>query len=148
MLRAIEAVTQSLKVRITMAAVHDAAEIEREINAFSALARNSNGGLIVLPSPVTIGHRNLIIALAAQHHLPAIYFYRYFVDAGGLISYGIDPADQFRQAATYVDRVLRGEKPSDLPVQQPTKFELAINLKTAKTLASPCPPRCSPAPMR
>jgi len=122
---------------LTAAAVRDPAEIERAIDIF---ARESNGGLIVLPSGVTIVHRRLVIALAAQHRLPAIYQYRQFVTDGGLMSYGNDLADQYRQAASYVDRILRGEKPGDLPVQQPTKFELVINLKAAKALGLEVPP--------
>jgi len=131
MWHAIEAVAPSFKVDLTAAAVRDSAQIERAISSF---ARESNGGLIVLPNVPTIVHRGLIIALAAQHRLPAIYTFRQFVTDGGLISYGPHRVDQYRQAAAYVDRILRGEKPADLPVQQPTKFELAINLKTAKAL--------------
>ena len=93
-------------------------------------------------------HRDLIIALAARHRLPAVYFGRLFVAGGGLISYGPDPVDQFRHAAGYVDRILKGEKPADLPVQAPTKYELVINLKTAKALGLTCRRRCSPAPTR
>jgi len=136
MWHAIEDVAPSFKVQLTAAAVRDPAEIERAIDIF---ARESNGGLIVLPSGVTIVHRRLVIALAAQHRLPAIYQYRQFVTDGGLMSYGNDLADQYRQAASYVDRILRGEKPGDLPVQQPTKFELVINLKTAKALGLEIP---------
>jgi putative ABC transport system substrate-binding protein len=137
MWHAIEDVAPSFKVQLTAAAVRDPAEIERAIDIF---ARESNGGLIVLPSGVTIVHRRLVIALAAQHRLPAIYQYRQFVTDGGLMSYGNDLADQYRQAASYVDRILRGEKPGDLPVQQPTKFELVINLKAAKALGLEVPP--------
>jgi putative ABC transport system substrate-binding protein len=138
MLRAIEAVAPALGVQATSADVHDAAEIERAIGAF---ARNSNGGLIVLSSPATNVHRELIVALAARHRLPAVYPYRYFVAEGGLISYGIDDlSDLWRRAASYVDRILKGEKAGDLPVQQPTKFELVINLKTAKALGLTIPP--------
>jgi putative ABC transport system substrate-binding protein len=131
MLHAVEAVAPSLGIKLTAAAVRDAAEIERAIDQF---ARESSGGLIVLPSGATIVHRDLIIALAARHHLPAAYQYRQFVTAGGLMSYGNDLANQYRQAASYVDRILHGEKPGDLPVQQPTRFELIINLKIAKAL--------------
>jgi putative ABC transport system substrate-binding protein len=131
MLHAVEAVAPSLGIKLTPAAVRDAAEIERAIDQF---ARESSGGLIVLPSGATIVHRDLIIALAARHHLPAAYQYRQFVTAGGLMSYGNDLANQYRQAASYVDRILHGEKPGDLPVQQPTRFELIINLKIAKAL--------------
>jgi putative tryptophan/tyrosine transport system substrate-binding protein len=112
--------------------VSDAVEIERAVGAF---AHESNGGLIVVPNPVTISHRELIITLAAhQHRLPVVYAYRYFVADGGLISYGPDFADQYRQAGRYVDRILKGEKPADLPVQAPTKYELVINLRTAKAI--------------
>jgi putative tryptophan/tyrosine transport system substrate-binding protein len=117
--------------------VRNAAEIERAIDVF---ARESNGGLLVLPNPVNEGNRNLIIAMAARHRLPAVYAFRFFVTDGGLISYGVDLADQYRQAASYVDRILRGEKPAELPVQQPTKFALVINLKTAKALGLEIPP--------
>jgi putative ABC transport system substrate-binding protein len=137
MWRAIEALAPTFRVQLTAAPVRDAAEIERSIDGF---AREPNGGLIVLPSGPSIVHRTLIVALAAQHRLPAAYTYRQFVTAGGLISYGIDLADEYRQAASYVDRILRGEKPSDLPVQQPTKFELIINLRTAKAIGLKVPP--------
>jgi putative ABC transport system substrate-binding protein len=136
MWRAIEAVAPLLKVQVTASEARNAGEIERAIDGF---AREPNGGLIVLPNGPTIVHRELIIALAAQHRLPAVYGYRYFVANGGLISYGVDLADQYRLAASYVDRILRGEKAADLPVQQPTKFELVINLKTAKSLALDVP---------
>ena len=117
--------------------VRNGAEIEHAIDAF---ARESNGGVIVSPNPVTNVHRELIISLAARRRLPAVYAYRYFVADGGLISYGVDPADQYRRAASYVDRILKGEKPADMPIQQPTKFELVINLKTAKALGLTVPP--------
>jgi ABC-type uncharacterized transport system substrate-binding protein len=131
MWRAIETVSPSFRVRLTAADAQDPAEIERAIEAF---AREPNGGLIVLPGPITIVHRDLIIALAARHRVPAAYAFRFFATSGGLMSYGVDPADQSRQAAAYVDRILKDAKPSDLPVQQPTKFELVINLKTAKAI--------------
>ena len=131
MLRAAEAAAPPLGVTAIATPVHSAAEIERAIIEF---AREPNGGLIVVPSGSTIVHRELIIALAARHRLPAIYGYRRFVEDGGLICYGLDLADQYRGAAAYVDRILRGEKPADLPVVQPTKFELVINLTTAKAL--------------
>jgi ABC-type uncharacterized transport system substrate-binding protein len=115
----------------------DAREIERAVTAF---ARGSNGGLIVTGSALAQLHRDLIITLAARHKLPAVYFERFFVTAGGLISYGPDLFDQFRHAAGYVDRILKGEKPADLPVQAPTKYELVINLKTAKALELVMPP--------
>jgi putative ABC transport system substrate-binding protein len=111
--------------------VRDTAEIERDIRAF---ARSPNGGLISTASSLALDHRDLIIKLAARHKLPAIYYERYYVTAGGLISYGPDLVDQFRRAANYIDRILKGEKPSNLPVQAPTKYELVVNLKTAKTL--------------
>jgi putative ABC transport system substrate-binding protein len=135
-LRAIEAVAPSVGLRLTAAEVSDAAEMERAVDAF---ARESNGGLIVVPNAVTISHRELIIALAARHRLPAVYAYRYFVVDGGLICYGPHFVDQYRQAAGYVDRILKGEKPADLPVQAPTKYELVINLKTAKALGLDVP---------
>jgi putative ABC transport system substrate-binding protein len=136
MWRAVEAVAPSFRVQLTAAGVHDSAEIEHAIDVF---ARESNGGLIVLPNVPTIAHRELIIGLAARHRLPAVYSDRHFVSGGGLIAYGNDRADQYRQAASYVDRILRGERPGDLPVQQPTKFVLIINLKTAKTLGLEVP---------
>jgi putative ABC transport system substrate-binding protein len=117
--------------------VHDAGEIERAIAAF---ARQPNSGLIVIPSALAQLHRDLIIRLAAQHRLPAIYPYRFYATGGGLISYGFDLTDQFRQAAGYVNRILKGEKPADLPVQAPVKYELVINLKTAKALGLEVPP--------
>ena len=115
----------------------DAGDIERAVAAF---ARSANGGLIVTGSPLTAFHRDLIITLAARHNLPAVYPVRYFVAGGGLISYGSDLNDQNRRAAGYVDRILNGEKPADLPVQAPTKYELVINLKTAKALGLEVPP--------
>jgi ABC-type uncharacterized transport system substrate-binding protein len=111
--------------------VRDAGEIERAITNFAQFA---NGGLIVTGSTLAAVHRDLIIKLAAQHKLPAVYFGRYMVLDGGLISYGPDYIDQYRRAATYIDRILKGEKPADLPVQTPTKYELVINLKTARAL--------------
>jgi putative ABC transport system substrate-binding protein len=128
---AIQAVAPSFGVELTPINVDDAAVLERAIVAF---ARASNGAMIVTGSARAVINRDLIIALAARHKLPAIYYERYFVAAGGLISYGPDFIDQFRQAASYVDRILKGEKPADLPVQAPTKYELVINLKTAKAL--------------
>jgi putative ABC transport system substrate-binding protein len=117
--------------------VRDAGGIERGVAAFSS---TSNGGLIVTASGLANVHRELIIALAARHRLPAIYFFRLFATGGGLISYGPDSIDPHRRAAGYVDRILKGEKPGDLPVQAPTRYELAINLKTAKTLGLEVPP--------
>jgi ABC-type uncharacterized transport system substrate-binding protein len=128
---AIQAVAPSLKIDTMPVNLRDARELERSIASF---ARTPNGGLVVTGSSLTILHRDLIIALAARHKLPAIYYERFFVASGGLISYGSDRIALYRGAAGYVDRILRGEKPADLPVQAPTKFELAINLKTAKAL--------------
>jgi putative tryptophan/tyrosine transport system substrate-binding protein len=116
--------------------VRDADEIERGIMAF---ARSPNGGLIVTASVLATRHRDLIVMLAARHKLPAVYYERNYVAAGGLVSYGPDYVDQYRQAAGYVDRILKGEKPTDLPVQAPTKYELIINLKTAKALGLTVP---------
>jgi ABC-type uncharacterized transport system substrate-binding protein len=117
--------------------VRNASEVERAVAAF---ARTGNGGLIVTAGPLMAVHRNLIVALAARHKLPAIYGTRFYVTDGGLVSYGADFVDQYRRAAGYVDRILKGEKPADLPVQAPTKYELAINLKTAKALDLTVPP--------
>jgi len=117
--------------------VRDASEIERDVTGF---ARGSNSGLIVTSSGLAAVHRELIITLAARYRLPAVYSYRYFAASGGLLSYGPDPIDQYRRAAGYVDRILRGEKPAELPVQAPTKYELVINLKTAKALGLTVPP--------
>jgi putative ABC transport system substrate-binding protein len=128
----IQYVAPSLRVEVSPVNVRDAPEIERAVAAF---ARFANGGLIVTGSGLTAGvHRDLIIGLAARHKLPAVYSNRNFVAAGGLVSYGANFPDQYRRAAGYVDRILKGEKPADLPVQAPTKYELAINLKTAKAL--------------
>jgi ABC-type uncharacterized transport system substrate-binding protein len=128
---AIQSVAPSFGVEASAINVPDASEIERDIAAF---ASSSNGGLIVTASGLANTHRSLIIALAARHSLPAVYFQRLFVADGGLISYGPNYLDQYRLAAGYVDRILKGEKPADLPVQAPTKYDLAINLKTAKAL--------------
>jgi putative tryptophan/tyrosine transport system substrate-binding protein len=128
---AIQAVAPSFGVDLTAVNVRDAGEIERGIASF---ARGSNGGLIVTGSALATVHRDLIITLATRHQLPAVYPYPYFVAAGGLICYGPDLIDQYRRAAGYVDRILKGEKPAELPVQAPTKYELVINLKTAKAL--------------
>ncbi len=133
---AIQAVAPSLGVEANPVNVRDAGEIERAVTAF---ARAPNGGLIVTASPAAQSHSNLIVALAARHKLPAVYFDRLFVAAGGLASYGPDQFDMYRRAAGYVDRILKGEKPADLPVQAPTKYELAINLKTAKTFGLTVP---------
>jgi putative ABC transport system substrate-binding protein len=130
-------VATSAGVDVRPVNARDATEIERAITAF---ARSSNGGLVVTQSAPALIHRDLIIALAARHKLPAVYFERYFVAAGGLISYGANFIDQHRRAAGYVDRILKGEKPADLPVQAPTKYELVVNLKTAKELGLTIPP--------
>ena len=134
---AIQAAAPSFRVELSAVGVGDVGEIERTVAAF---ARSSNAGLVVTPSTSALIHRDLITMLAARHRLPAVYGFRYFVTAGGLISYGPDPMDLFRRAAGYVDRILKGEKPADLPVQAPTKYELVINLKTARTLGLTVPP--------
>ena len=135
--RAIEAVAPSLGLQVTAADVRNAAEIARAVESF---VRISNGGLIVIANPITIVNRQQIITLAGQYRIPAIYSYRYFVIEGGLMSYGADPTDLFRRSASYIDRILRGEKPGDLPVQQPTKFDLVMNLRTAKAIGLTIPP--------
>jgi putative ABC transport system substrate-binding protein len=132
----IQAAAPSLGVELRSVDVRNADEIERGVTAF---AREGNGGLIVTASGLAIVHRNLIVALAARHKLPAIYFQHFFVNAGGLLAYGFDPIDPHRRAAAYVDRILKGEKPGDLPVQTATKYELVINLKTAKSLGLEVP---------
>jgi putative ABC transport system substrate-binding protein len=134
---AIQSAAQSLGVEVSPIGVSDAIEIEHAIAAF---ARTANGGLIVTPSAGVSAHRDLIITLAARHKLPAVYANRSNVTGGGLISYAPDFVDQYRRAASYVDRILKGEKPANLPVQAPTKYELVINLKTAKTLGLTVPP--------
>ena len=133
---AIQAVAPSLGVDLSAVDVRNAGEIERAITAF---ARSSNGGLIVTSNALASHHRNLIIALAAQFRLPAVYPHRLFVADGGLIAYGPDYVEQYRQAAAYVDRVLKGEKPAEMPVQAPTKYETVVNLKTAKSLGLTLP---------
>jgi len=133
----IQAVAPSLKVEVNPVDMRDAGEIERAVAAF---ARAPNGGLILTGSAAGVRYRDLVIALAAMHKLPAIYFERFFAAAGGLASYGPDNVDAFRRAAGYVDRILKGEKPAGLPVQASTKFELVINLKTAKALGLTVPP--------
>jgi ABC-type uncharacterized transport system substrate-binding protein len=134
---AVQIVAPSLGLELNPVDVRDGSEIERAVAAF---ASGVNGGLIVTGSALGIAHRNLIIALAARHKLPAVYFQRIFATSGGLISYGPDFIDQFRRAAGYVDRILKGEKPADLPVQASTKYELVINLKTAKAIGLTFPP--------
>ena len=142
--RSAEAVAPSLAIELVPSPVETAADIERAIESF---AREPNGGLFLPPDTTTIVHRDLIIALAARHRLPAVYAFRFFVAAGGLMSYGTDQVDLFRQAASYVDRILRGAKPADLPVQAPTKYE-TLNLKTAKALGLTVPPACWSPPTR
>jgi ABC-type uncharacterized transport system substrate-binding protein len=136
-LGAIQSVAPSLGVELRPIGVDDAGAIERAVAAF---ARSENGGLIVTGSTLTTVHRELIITLAARHRLPAVYPFRFFVAVGGLLSYGPDSVDPYRRSARYVDRVLKGEKPADLPVQAPTKYELVINLKTARALGLDVPP--------
>jgi len=134
---AIQAVAPSLGVELRPVDIRDASEMERAVTRF---AGSPNGGLIVTGSAAATIHRQLIVALAARHQLPAVYYSRYFVTGGGLISYGPDYVDQFRRAAAYVDRILKGEKPADLPVQTPTKYQTVINLKTAKAQGLTVPP--------
>ena len=136
-LAAIQTAARSFGLEVSPLGGRDARDIEQTVTEF---ARGSNCGLITVGSPLTVNNRALIISLAARHRLPAVYPFRSFVDAGGLISYGPDPVDQFRQAAGYVDRILKGEEPAELPVQSATKFELVINLKTAKALGLTVPP--------
>jgi putative ABC transport system substrate-binding protein len=133
----IQTMAPSLGMEVVPINMRDAGEIERSLAAF---ARAPNGGLIVIPSGPSLLHRNLIVTLAARYKLPAVYSERTYVAGGGLVSYGADFLDQYRQAATYVDRILKGEKPADLPVQAPTKYQLVINLKTAKALGLTVPP--------
>jgi len=132
----IQAAAPSLRVEVSPVNIRDADEIERAVAAF---ARSPNGGLIATPSGLFVRHRDLIITLAARHKLPAVYYERYIVTAGGLISYGPNYVEQYRQAAGYVDRILKGEKPADLPVQAPTKYETVLNMKTAKALGLQVP---------
>jgi putative ABC transport system substrate-binding protein len=136
-LRAAEAASSTFGVTVTAAGVRDAADIERMLTEF---AQEPDGGLIVAPAPPTFDKRELIVALAARLRLPAVYSYRFFVTSGGLVSYSIEGKDLWRAAASYMDRILRGEKPGELPVQLPTKYYLVINLKTAKTLGLTVPP--------
>jgi putative ABC transport system substrate-binding protein len=136
-LHAVEIAAPSLAIRVSAVGVHDASEIERAIATFGT---NADGGLIVCPSPVTNGNHGLIADLAVRHHLPGVYPFRYYASSGGLVSYGPHLTEEYRRAASYVDRILKGEKPSDLPIQLPTKLELVINLKTAKALGLDVPP--------
>ena len=133
----IQTVAPSLRMDVSPVNLRDAGEIERAVATF---ARPSNGGLILTATSLADSHRDLIVTLVARHKLPAVYYERNFVAAGGLISYGADFVDQFRRAAGYVDRILKGEKLADMPAQAPTKFELAINLKTARALGLTVPP--------
>ena len=134
---AIQAVAPLMRIELRPFDVRDPPEIERALVSFAA---GSNGGLIVTSSPSAARHRDLIVRLAARHRVPAVYSFRYYVTDGGLMSYGPDPIDPLRRVAGYIDRILKGEKPADLPVQAPTKYELVINLKTAKALGLEVPP--------
>jgi putative tryptophan/tyrosine transport system substrate-binding protein len=136
MFAVIQSVASSFGVELSPIVARDGGEIERAVTAF---ARSPNGGLVVLGTSFGALHSDLMVMLAARHRLPAVYPFRYFVTGGGLISYGPDSHDQYRRAAAYVDRILKGEKPADLPVQHPTKYELVINLKTAKALGFDLP---------
>ena len=136
-LRAIGLAAPALGLQVTEAKVSDSGDIERAINA---LAQTPNAGFIVLPDNLVIKHRDLIVGMAARHRLPTVFSDRFNIKSGGLLSYGADTDDLYRRAASYIDRILRDEKPSDLPVQQPTKFELIVNLKTAKALGLEVPP--------
>ena len=136
-LKPFKAAAPSFGVEAVAAPVHDKSELESVV---AAQAREPNGGLVVMPDPFMVGHRAEVTSLAARYRLPAVYPFRYFTELGGLLSYGNDPLDNYRRAATYVDRILKGAKPSELPVQAPVKFELTINLKTAKALGLTVPP--------
>ena len=136
-LRPIDAAARTLKVKAVMALVHDDEEIEA---AFADLAREPGAGVVLLPDIFTVAHRQLVIALAARHRLPAVYNYRFMAEQGGLMSYGVDTVNLFERAATYIDRIFKGAKPADLPVEAPIKFELVINLKTVKALGLDVPP--------
>jgi putative ABC transport system substrate-binding protein len=135
--RAIELAAPSFGVKAESVGARNNVELERAFNTFTG---GPNHALIVLPNPVAILHRDLTLALAARHRLPTVYPHGFFVESGGLLSYGVNLADMYRRSATYVDRMLRGAKPADLPVQAPTKLELIINLKTAKALGLTVPP--------
>jgi putative ABC transport system substrate-binding protein len=135
--RAAEAAASSLAVEVVPSPIENIADIERVIES---LARLPNGGLVLLPDSTSIQHRDLVVLLAARHRLPAVYAFRFFVAAGGLMSYGTDIIEQYREAASYVDRILRGANPADLPVQAPNKYETVLNLKTAKSLGLEVPP--------
>jgi len=136
-LPSLETAARSLKVEPIIAHIHSDAEIE---TAIIALGREPGGGLVVMPDAFMVSHRAPIISAAARNNVPAVYAFSFFARDGGLLSYGVDQVDLFRRAASYVDRILRGEKPGDLPVQFPTKFEMVVNLKTAKALGLAVPP--------
>jgi putative tryptophan/tyrosine transport system substrate-binding protein len=138
--REAETMARSLAIELAVSTIENAGDIGRVIESFASLP---NGGLVFPPDATTSAHRDLVVALAARYRLPAVYAWRQFVTAGGLMSYGIDFVDQFRQAASYVDRILRGRSPAELPVQAPTKYETIINLKTAKALGLSAPPPTS-----
>ena len=138
MWRTVAAIAPALGVRLTAVNVRAGEDIEA---AIETAAREPNGGLVVLPSAITLVHRAQVIALAARYRVPAVYGLRYFAASGGLVSYGTDIVEAYRRAPSYIDRILKGAKPADLPVQQPTKFELVVNLKTAKTLGLEIPPK-------
>jgi putative ABC transport system substrate-binding protein len=135
-LQAVKGVSASFGMTVTRMGVHNATEIEQLVSDF---ARQPDGGLVVIPNPVTNEHRELIVTLAARHHLPAVYAFRHFANIGGLMSYGIDVVDLYIRAAVYVNRILKGAKAADLPMEQPDKFEFVVNLKTAKTLGLTVP---------
>ncbi len=136
-LRSAEAAAPSLAIEVVPTPIDNVADIESAIEAF---ARAPNGGILIVPDATIVVHRDLVISLAAAHRLPAVYPWRYFVTAGGLMSYGVDVVDVFQQAATYIDRILKGEKPADLPVQAPVKYETVVNAKVAKVLGLDIPP--------
>jgi putative tryptophan/tyrosine transport system substrate-binding protein len=136
-LRVLESAAPVAHVQLVATQLLDATDIER---AIAEIARQSNGALIILPSPLALVNREMIVKLAAQHRLPAVYPFRYFVESGGLMSYGVDTVEVFRRSASYIDRILKGETPATLPVQQPTKYELVINLKVARALDLEVPP--------
>ena len=142
---AANAVVSSLAIELVPSPVNSGDEIERAIETF---ARMPDGGIVLPPDTMTFVNRDLVVALAARYRLPAVYAFRPFVAAGGLMSYGIDIVDVFREAASYIDRILRGARPGDLPVQAPTKYEMVLNLKTAKTLGLIVPKCCSRLPTR
>jgi len=137
LLLALKQAATALDIQLVESGVGNASDVVRSIDAFAAAP---NGGLIAFPTPVVVANRAQVIELAARRRLPAVYPYRYFTEAGGLMSYGPDTIEIYRAAATYIDRVLKGARPADLPVQQPSKFELVVNLKTARTLGVELPP--------